>query len=125
MPQYYDSRGTAGTPVTPQTQGLAPAISLTNVSAVTNGTALDGLSVRANAVLTVTTGVGVSAGTVVAQGSQDNVNWAAISGLTVSTTAASTTTTVVATSSYYRYVRAAVTVAITGGTISASVGVSG
>jgi hypothetical protein len=106
------------------TSGIAPQTSLSAVSAVGAGTALDGAVVRANAVITVTTSAGVTAGAVALQGSLDGVNFVNL-GSAISTTAASTTYTAVATNVFMRYVRAAVTTAITGGTVSASVGVSG
>ena len=106
------------------TTGLPPIASLSAVSAVGAGTVLDGLAVRQNAVMTVTTSSGVSAGDVQLEGSLDGVNFFNL-GSAVSTTSASTTTQVTATAALVRYVRAAVTTAITGGTISASVGVNG
>jgi hypothetical protein len=125
MPQYYDSRGTAGTPVTPQTQGIAPATSLTNVSAVSSGTALDGLSLRSTVAMVLNSSAGVSAGSVQLQGSLDNVNWYNL-GTAVSTTTASTVfAPVVVSATAARYARASVVTAITGGTISATVAVSG
>jgi hypothetical protein len=106
------------------TLGVPPVVSLTNVSATGAGTALDGLSVRQNATIAVTTSAGVSAGSVQLQGSLDGVNFFDL-GSPVSTTAASTTTQVVVSNAYARYVRANVGTSITGGTISASVGLSG
>jgi hypothetical protein len=76
---------------------------------------LDGLIIRENAVLPVTTTAGVSAGTVVLQASNDGVNFCAVSGASISTTTASATTSVVATNVFARYVRAAITSAITRG----------
>lgn len=118
---YTDSSGNR---IAVYSLGLARATSLTGVSAVQNGTALDGLTVRQNAVVTVTTTSGVSAGDVQLQGTLDVTNWFNL-GSAVSTTAASTTTQVVATGAYARFVRAAITTAITGGQISATVGVAG
>jgi hypothetical protein len=46
-------------------------------------------------------------------------------GSAISTTTASTTTQTVVSSAYSRYFRAAITTAITGGTVTVSVGVSG
>ncbi|HZY60578.1 MAG TPA: hypothetical protein VFE56_12500 [Candidatus Binataceae bacterium] len=118
---YIDSLGNG---IAPYTLGIAPAVSFTAKSATGPGTALDGLAVRANAVMVVTTSAGVSAGSVRLQGSLDGTNWFSL-GSAVSTTAASTTTQVVVTGAYARYVRANVATAITGGTVAASVGVSG
>jgi hypothetical protein len=77
--------------------------------------------VRQNAVATVTTSAGVSAGTVVLEGSLDGTNYVSL-GSSISTTAATTTYTAAAASVFVRYVRCRVSVAITGGTISAWVG---
>jgi hypothetical protein len=104
--------------------GLPPAVSLTAVSTVQAGTALDGLCVRANAVISVTTSAGVTAGAVQLQGSLDGVNYFNL-GSAISTTTASTTTAVLVQNAFARFVRAAVVTAITGGTVSASVGLNG
>ncbi|WP_141120200.1 DUF6385 domain-containing protein [Mycobacterium malmoense] len=104
--------------------GLAPAVSLSAKSTVSTGTALDGLAVRSAAVMATTTSTGVSAGAVQLQGSLDGTNWFNL-GSAVSTTAASTTTQTVVSNAYARYVRAAITTAITGGSVTVSVGVSG
>ena len=85
---------------------------------------MDGLAVRSSAVIAVTTSAGVSAGDVQLEGSLDGTNWYSL-GSAVSTSAASTTTAAVVTDQLFRYVRAAVTTAITGGTVTVSVGVSG
>jgi type 1 fimbria pilin len=106
------------------TAGLPPIVSLSAVSAVGVGAVLDGLAVRQNAVLSVTTSAGVSAGAVQLEGSLDGVHFFNL-GSAVSTTAASTTTAVTVTSAFARYVRAAVTTTVTGGTVSASVGLNG
>lgn len=118
---YTDSLGNR---VAVYSLGLAPAVSLSAVSAVGAGTALDGLTVRSSAVIAVTTSSGVSAGDVQLEGSLDGANWYAL-GSAVSTSTASSTSATVVTDSLFRYVRAAVTTAITGGTVTVSVGVSG
>ncbi|TPG31757.1 hypothetical protein [Mycolicibacterium hodleri] len=118
---YSDSLGNA---ISPYTLGISPAVSFSAKSATGPGTALDGLAVRSAAVLVVTTSAGVSAGSVQLQGSLDNVNWYSL-GSAVTTSAASTTTQVVVASAYSRFVRANVATAITGGTVAASVGLSG
>jgi hypothetical protein len=94
---------------------------LTAVSATGAGTALDGLVVHQNATMTVTTSSGVSAGSVVLEGSLDGVNYVTL-GSPVTTSAASTTYQVTSTSALVRFVRARVATGITGGTVSASVG---
>jgi hypothetical protein len=114
----------AGNAIVQNTYGLAPIQSLNAVSATGAGTALDGLVSRANASATVTTSAGVSAGSVVLEGSLDGANFVTL-GSAISTTAATTTYTVAATNVFMRFVRARVATAITGGTISAWVSVSG
>lgn len=126
MPQYTDSRGTSGVPITVQTQGLAPAASLVAQSATSaTPVVLDALSTRTTACMVVTSSAGCSAGAVQMQGSLDNVSWYSL-GTAVSTTTASTVfTPVVTTTTPFRFVRALITTTITGGTISATVGASG
>jgi hypothetical protein len=118
---FYDQNGNA---LVGYTQGLQPLVSLTAVSATGPGLALDAVVCRGNAVMTVTTSAGVSAGSVQCQGSLDNVNWVNV-GTAVTTSTASTTTAVIATSQFYRYYRANVATAITGGTVTVSVGPNG
>jgi hypothetical protein len=85
---------------------------------------LDGLCVRANAVATVTTSAGVSAGSVQLTGSLDGTNYYLL-GSAVTTSAASTTTAVTVTNALVRYVRANVATMISGGTVTVSVGLYG
>jgi hypothetical protein len=106
------------------TLGQAPAVSLSAVSSVGPGTALDGLVIRTTGVMVVTSSAGVSAGSVQAQTSVDGTNWVN-AGSAVSTTTASTTFAPVVVTGAFRYIRATVATAITGGTIGAVVGVSG
>lgn len=94
--------------------------SLSGVSATGAGVVLDNGASKAFHGIIVTTGAGVSAGTVVLQGSHDGVNWFT-TGASVSTTSASAVLSAAAVNFPYQYVRANVTVAITGGTISATV----
>jgi hypothetical protein len=115
----------AGNAVVQNTYGLAPAVSLTAVSATGGGAALDGLVTRTVGTMVVVSSAGVSAGSVQAQGSLDGTNWFSL-GSAVSTSTASTVfTPVVVTGAAFRFIRANVATAITGGTISATVGVSG
>lgn len=111
-------------PISLHSVGMEPAVSLSAVSAVGAGTALDGAVVRSAAVLSVTTSAGVTAGAVQLQGSLDGTNWFSL-GSAQSTTTASATTQTVVSSAYACYVRAAVTTAITGGTVTVSVGLTG
>ena len=107
------------------TLGIAPAVSLSGVSA-TSATpkVLDGLATRQVATMIVTTSSGVSAGSVQLQISNDGTNWLN-AGSAVTTSAGSTSTQVNVSSAYARYARAIVASAITGGTITASVGLYG
>jgi hypothetical protein len=104
--------------------GVQPIKSLVAVSATGAGTALDGVVSRANAVLTVTTSTGVSAGSVVLEGSLDGTNFVTL-GSAVTTATASTTYTVASTSSFMRFVRARVATSITGGSVTACVSLAG
>jgi hypothetical protein len=56
---YIDSHSIA---IEQHTLGIAPVVSLSAVSATGPGTALDGVVVRQNALMSVTTSAGVSAG---------------------------------------------------------------
>jgi hypothetical protein len=114
-----------GAAVVQNTYGLAPIQSLSAVSAVGPGAAQDGLVIRTVAVMVVNSGAGVSAGSVQCQGSLDSISWFSL-GSAVSTTTESTVfAPVVVTGAAFLYVRANVATAITGGTISATVGLSG
>jgi hypothetical protein len=104
--------------------GYPPIVSLSAVSAVGAGAVLDGLATRQNAVISVSTSAGTSAGAVQLEASLDGVNfWNA--GSAVSTTAASTTTSVVVQNILARYLRAAITTVISGGTVTVSIGLNG
>src|SRR5271156_2966813 len=106
------------------TLGAAPVVSLSAQSATSaTPVALDGTVVRLNATMVVTTSSGVSAGSVQMQGSLDGTNWFSV-GSAVTTSAASTTTQVTSTSAFARFVRAKIATTITGGTVTAAVGVS-
>lgn len=105
------------------TSGIPPANSLTNAGNAT-GTAVDGGVAHANAQMVVTSGAGVSAGSVQMQGSLDNVNWFNI-GAAVTTNAANTTfAPILVTGTAVRYVRA-VSSSVVGGTVSAVLAMSG
>jgi len=118
---YIDSLGNG---IAPYTLGISPIVSFTAKSATGPGTALDGLSVRTVATMVVTTSAGVSAGSVALQGSLDGNSWVNL-GSAVTASAASTSTQVIVSGTAVRFVRANVATAITGGTVAASVGVSG
>jgi hypothetical protein len=103
--------------------GLSGLTSLSAVSALGAGTAMDGGVCHASHTMVVTTSAGVTAGVVQLQGSLDGTNWFNLPGASsVTTTTASTTTTVAVTSCAARMIRAAITTVITGGTITAVVG---
>jgi hypothetical protein len=107
------------------TYGIAPAVSLTAVSSTGGGTALDGAVIRPNATMVVVSSAGVSAGSVQLQGSLDGTNWFSLGSAVTTSTASTVFAPVVVTNALTRFVRANVATAITGGTISATVGVSG
>jgi hypothetical protein len=119
---FYDAAGQVS--VNQYTQGVRPAVSLTAQSTVQNGSVLDGGVVRANAVISITTNGATTGGVVALQGSLDGVNFYAL-GSPVTTSTGNTTTAVLVQNAYARYVRAAITTAIVGGTVSVSVGVNG
>jgi hypothetical protein len=101
-----------------------PLPSLTNVSAVGAGTALDSGIARAYHAMVVTTSAGVTGGVVQLQGSLDGTNWFNLPGTSSVTTSAASTTTAATATCAARFIRAAVTTAITGGTVSAVVGMA-
>ncbi len=110
-------------PTSMNVSGFTPVTSLSAVSATGPGVALDNTGVRNNHNLVVNTSAGVSAGTVVLQGSQDGTNWFLFNPtISVSTTSANATFVgTPATLTPVRFLRANVTVGITGGTITALV----
>jgi hypothetical protein len=106
------------------TSGIAPLVNSLNAVTTGAGTALDGVVVRQNAVATFTTSAGTSAGACQLFGSLDGVNFVAL-GSPVTTATASTTFTQVVQNCFMRYIRAQVTTTVVGGTVSASIGLSG
>jgi hypothetical protein len=103
-----------------------PAItpSLSAVSAAGSGAVLDAGDCMSDHTMVVTSSAGVTAGAVQLQGSLDGVNWFNL-GSAVSTTTASTTfAPVVISNQPVRFLRANITTAITGGTVTAVVGMS-
>lgn len=105
--------------------GVAPVESLSAVSAVGPGTPLDGGVCRVNHGLVVTTSAGVNAGVVQLEGSFDGVNWFNMPGTASITTSAASTTSAISVSGIARFLRAAITTIISGGTVSAFVGSAG
>jgi hypothetical protein len=102
--------------------GLSGFTSLSGVSALGAGAAMDGGVCHANHTLVVTTSVGVTVGVVQLQGSLDGVTWFNLPGTSSVTTTTPSTTTTVAVNCAARMIRANVTTAITGGTVTAVVG---
>lgn len=103
------------------TTGTAPIASFTTQSALnTFGTALDNTVARSQHSLFVVTGALVSAGVVTLQGSNDGTNFYSTAG-TVTTVAASTAYAVAVANFPFRYIRAAITTVLVGGTCTAYV----
>lgn len=99
--------------------GILPYSPFNNVSGVGNGNAVDLVSCRSSFTMEVIAGAGVTAGVVALQGSLDNANWFNMG--TVTTNAAGVF--VVNVGNFpVRYVRAAITTAIVGGTVTAYIG---
>lgn len=114
-----------GVSVEAYTTGIGPVHSLTAATSTTApSTVLDAATIRPNAVLTVTTGAGVTAGAVQLQMSLDGTNFVNV-GSPLSVSAANTTYSQTSTSAFGRYFRAVVSTNITGGSVDAWVGASG
>lgn len=105
--------------------GTTPFTTLSAQSALnTHGTAQDGGTLHSIAIMQVSSGAGVSAGSVQMEGSIDGTNWFSL-GSAVNTNAASTVfAPVIVTGTAVRYVRASIATGITGGTITAVVGMA-
>lgn len=84
------------------------------------GSVLDNGAARAFHGIIVVTSAGVSAGTVVLEVSHDNVNWFTTAA-SVSTTSANAVLSATVVNFPAQYVRARVSVGITGGTVTATV----
>jgi hypothetical protein len=98
--------------------------SLGAASAVGPGTVLDAGGCLSNHAMVVTSSAGVTAGAVQLQGSLDGSTWFNM-GNPVSTTTANTTfTPIVVSDQPVRYLRANITTLITGGTVTAVVGMA-
>jgi hypothetical protein len=90
-----------------------------------SGAELDGGVIRANAIMVVNSSAGVSAGSVQLQGSLDGTNWFNLGSAMSTSTASTVFTPVVETDIFVRFIRANIATAITGGTVTAVVGLSG
>lgn len=91
-------------------------------SAISNGATVDGLVCHGTHILTVVASAGVSAGVVTLQVSPDGVNWYTPASFTAITLTAPGTSSSVLSGTPAQFVRAAITTAITGGTVAAYVG---
>jgi hypothetical protein len=98
-----------------------PIVSVLNGSAIANGLALDNKSCRQTHTIVAVTSAGVSAGGVQLQGSLDGVSWYPI-GAALPTAAASTVFQQSTASIPARFVRATISTAITGGTVTCTIG---
>jgi hypothetical protein len=121
-------------PISMGVAGFQPVLSISNQSALTNGTMLDNTGVRNNhSCMVITTGTVTTGGAVQLQGSQDNVNWVNLlggsgfqQGVIVPVSGTSTTWLGTAQLTPFRYIRAAITTVIPGGgTISAWIASAG
>jgi hypothetical protein len=122
-------------PLSMSIAGFQPVASLVAQSAIQSGVMLDNTGVRNNHSLVVTCTAGVTAGGVVQLwGSQDNVNWFGVLNnaatpviVAITTTTAGVVVTNIATAvlTPIRYLRAQITTAISGGTITAYVASAG
>jgi len=103
---------------------LSGASTVTSLNAAGSGTGsvIDLGTVRVNNFAIVTSSAGATLGVVALQGSLDNTNWYTINSSAAVT--ASTTVAVVAATAPIpaRYLRASLTVAVTGGTVTVVVG---
>lgn len=97
----------------------APA-TLTAASSTGAGTTVDFGAAKQCITIVVTSGAGVSGGVVTLQLSQDNANWYNHTG-TITTSTASTVFSVSVTGVAFRYARANITTAITGGNVAATI----
>lgn len=129
IPQTWSTPGVAGGTAEdvgpgnalPVATGVSPVQSLLNKSATTDVPGvLDNTVARSNHSLFVVSGIGVSAGVVTLQGSNDNVNWFSTSA-TCTTSSASTAYAANVGQFPFRYIQAKITTTITGGTITAYV----
>lgn len=98
-----------------------PIVSINAGGAVANGVALDNKSCRANHTMAAVTSAGVTGGTAQLQGSLDGVNWFNL-GAAVNLNAANTVFPLSVGASAARFVRAQITGAMVGGTVTITVG---
>jgi hypothetical protein len=128
-----DLGDTTYAPLSMAVAGPVPTLSLSAVSAVQNGLMLDNTGVRNNHSMVVIVSAGFSTGVVTLQGSQDNVNWFTLVIASNTGTSPAVAPPLTASNSFIytatltpvRYLRAAITTVIVGGTISAYVASAG
>lgn len=97
---------------------LAASTTLNAASSISSGTVVDYGSARSNFTLVVVASAGVSAGVVAIEVSQDNTNF--YRHTTTVTTSAPGVSQITMTGFAFRYARGAITTAITGGTVTAT-----
>jgi hypothetical protein len=124
--RYKDCGDGTFAPITVSISGNPPIQSLTGASSAFTtpgtgpGAVLDNTGVRNNHSIVVVTSAGVTTGTVVLDGSQDGVNWFSTPLSSVSTTSASAVLTATpVTLTPVRFLKARISVVISGGTIMA------
>jgi|SRR5882757_51010 len=100
------------------TGALISSTSFTAATAISAGTVADFGSAKANISAVFTTSAGVSVGAVALEVSQDNVNWFRTGS--PATLVASAVSNIAISSNAFRYARAAITTAVVGGTVSAT-----
>lgn len=105
--------------------GGEPFTSIATSAGLGVGTAYDNGATRSNHAMLVVSGAGVTAGAVQFEGSFDNVSWFNMGAAVNTDTASTVFPPVVVSGQPVRYLRAAITTAITGGTITALVASSG
>jgi len=108
-----------------QVNGYLPVTSLTNASSVSNGSTYDAGKIALAVCVQITSSAVLTAGTIVIQGSIDNVNWADIRSVTAATDFTGAITKMYSQQAgnfgTSRYWRVAITTALTGGTITAKI----
>ena len=100
--------------------GVQGIVSLSDASEVGPGAVLDGGAARANHTAAVTVSAGVTGGEVALMGSLDNLNWFLLNSETFTSADAGTTVPIMDTVAV-QYIRASVTTAIVGGSVSVMV----
>lgn len=100
---------------------LNQVTSLNAATAVSNGTALSVGYVPSACTFVGTSSATLTAGTILLQGSIDNVNWITLTTITAATDFTAAMTKSYAITTFFPYYRAAISVLITGGNITMKV----